>query len=237
MHTPKETTQNSQETDSGYTSVVFIPTLYNHKTNHFSPFPSVQDINSPLSQLPNSYLSNPLFGVNFPQDTPVSESNMEDTPTPSFPKKKKSHKAYLPQEDAIIIKWAKRFKSSKGWFSEAAKEINQTFYEGRPIRNPGGIRARWTWYIDPVIEGKRYIETSWTGEDDSKLLKLYFTYGNNWETISRELPGRDPRAIRTRWKTLSKIGETTREAPQGQLEITNFLNMQTQLSQDPTNKL
>ena len=65
---------------------------------------------------------------------------------------------------------------------------------------PGRIgkqcRERWYKCLDPNISKK-----NWTPEEDVKIVRLYYTYGNKWSKISKEFCGRTDNSIKNRFNS------------------------------------
>lgn len=61
-------------------------------------------------------------------------------------------------------------------------------------KTPAQVAKRWTSKLDPSIK-----KGPWTAAEDRIIVDLQATYGNKWNLIAKELPGRPPAAIKSRY--------------------------------------
>ena len=104
-----------------------------------------------------------------------------------MPKKYKPRIAWTAAEDDKLIDLIKEHGLSGRYAREA-------IIDGMPGRNWAQCKARWFTHLDPTIK-----KGPWSEDEKQLLVKLQKQYGNAWVKLAEHIPGRDWRAIKTRW--------------------------------------
>ena len=60
--------------------------------------------------------------------------------------------------------------------------------------------VHWQTHCEGQQKKKRAARNTFSNEEDKRLNELVATYGMDWVTISREMPGRNARQVKERWK-------------------------------------
>lgn len=111
------------------------------------------------------------------------------------------------EEDEVLVSFAEA-AGLHNW-AQAAKRLNQLFYEGRLVRQGKHCRERWFNHLDPNLNSKDYTEGAWTESEDIQLLTLHIKYGNSWSKIARKLNGRNDNSVKNRFNSLVKEARTS----------------------------
>ena len=91
------------------------------------------------------------------------------------------------------------------WTSDKDKKLKElvSFYNGKlswnqlsiafPEMKGKHIRERYRNHLDPNLK-----QSAWGWEEDQILKKSYIRFGNRWEHIARQLPGRSANQVKNR---------------------------------------
>jgi hypothetical protein len=96
------------------------------------------------------------------------------------------HTTWTEAEDDLLRQLV-RDRPTVGW-----SELTQFFAN----KSASQIAGRWENVLNPML-----VKESWTRDEDEAIVRHVEANGtNDWETVSRELPGRASRQCRERWK-------------------------------------
>lgn len=98
-------------------------------------------------------------------------------------KKVKNQKKWKKEEDALLIRLAKKF-NEKNW-----KEIASNFVNKNPLQCFSRFKR-----IKPGIK-----KGTWKKDEDMKILELVNKYGKSWSKLSKEIKTRNGKQIRDRY--------------------------------------
>ena len=107
--------------------------------------------------------------------------------------------SWTPQEDRLLLKYIQR--RGEAW-SGAARSINRKLHRSQEMRSSNCCRQRWRNYLRAILHAGRYLEKSWTYEEDSLLLDLHDIFGDSWRYIASMMPGRTRYTIKKRYRKL-----------------------------------
>lgn len=111
------------------------------------------------------------------------------------PKLNESKVVWEEAEDQALMRIIHK-KGSKKW-TAIAKELNEIFHAGKPLRHGKQCRERWYNHLNPCLR-----KGEWTPEEDLFIIKYQQRFGNKWSLIARELPGRTENSVKNRWKSI-----------------------------------
>jgi hypothetical protein len=106
---------------------------------------------------------------------------------------KKIRKTFDPQEDVSLVRLIMEY-SVNDWGL-----IARNMPHGFTARQ---CRERWKNYLDPRLK-----HTSWTEEDDRRLMQEFDRLGAKWIPLARMFPGRSGNSVRNRVFLLSRKKE------------------------------
>jgi hypothetical protein len=98
--------------------------------------------------------------------------------------------SFLEDEDDRIIEFVRQHGEGN-W-----RGITQLI----PNRTPKQCRERWIHHLSPGVR-----KEPWTDVEDALIFDLYLSFGGQWSTIARALPGRTDNSVKNRFNSsLSK---------------------------------
>jgi hypothetical protein len=97
---------------------------------------------------------------------------------------KSAKRLFTPQADADLMRLVSS-TSDNNW-----QHIASSLPYGYTARQ---CRERWRNYLDPRLE-----RSSWTSEEDQRLLSEYERIGNKWTTLASLIHGRSANCVRNR---------------------------------------
>ncbi len=93
---------------------------------------------------------------------------------------------WTPERDKKLIQLVERYGGKLSW-----NQLSTIF----PGTKGKYLRERYRNHLDPHLK-----QHPWTWEEDQILKKCYLKYNNQWELISRYLPGRSANQVKNRTK-------------------------------------
>jgi len=106
-------------------------------------------------------------------------------------------------EDKALTKLVADFGAKRTWKMIAAK-LEAAGNEGI-TRGSKQCKERWFKHLDPKVN-----KSTWSQEEDCRLMRAYISLGRKWSEIAKVLGGRTDTAVRNRWIKLIKE-ETQKE--------------------------
>lgn len=97
--------------------------------------------------------------------------------------------SWTREEDEIIVEFVKN-NGPKNWVKLA---------ESLPGRIGKQCRERWTNHLSPEVA-----RSSWTEEEDQRLIELHNQFGNQWTVIASYMEGRTDNNVKNRWNSSLK---------------------------------
>lgn len=96
---------------------------------------------------------------------------------------------FTPAEDAVLKDLVAQH-GERNWKLIASNMVN---------RNARQCRNRWTFYLSPHVN-----HTSWTQEEEEKLVTLICKLGPHWVQIARFFAGRTDTQIKNKWNVIKR---------------------------------
>ena len=130
---------------------------------------------------------------NLPLPPPINLTNTNETfqnkNTQNFTFKIIKRRApWNKKEDEAIIELVNKYGTSN--WTIIANEM-ALMYKSKH-RNGKQCRERWHNHLDPIVN-----KDNWTEEEENILFNKHMEYGNKWSDISKFLPGRTDKNIKT----------------------------------------
>ena len=117
-------------------------------------------------------------------------------------------------EDKILTKIIQTYKSEKNW-----EEIINKLSPLKIKKSIKQCKERWNHHLNPNLNKKK-----WKIEENKKLFKLHYKFGNKWKIISEYFPGRTDNIIKNQFFSLVRKSLRISRKYLGKNSNTNLIN-------------